>query len=67
MKTLQLKLTGLHCGACIARTTKALATVPGGISAQVDQDAAKVEFAGDEPEAFLQAVQAAGYAAEFVH
>lgn len=65
MQTIHLKLHGLNCAACIARTEKALLAVPGVASVQVEVHAATVRYHGAlVPHHLLEAVAKAGYRAE---
>ena len=68
MATAKLNVTGMHCGHCQDKVTKALQGVTGVYSAIVDwQDGeAEVDFNDDTvtTELLLAAVQRAGYAAK---
>jgi len=63
---LRIDLTGLNCGACVARAERALTTVPGIREASVNLAAATadIRLARDtDPEAALEALSRAGYPA----
>ena len=66
MKTIRLKLAGLNCGACVARTHKALAAVDGVEEAKVEVQSAVVEYSGNDPQKLVLAVEGAGYGAEII-
>ncbi len=68
MASLQLKITGMHCGHCRMTVEQALQKVPGVYGAAVDLDGgtAEVDFDSQKaaPDALVAAVKAAGYGAE---
>ncbi|MEM8552271.1 MAG: heavy metal translocating P-type ATPase [Pseudomonadota bacterium] len=67
MQTLTFFITGLSCASCVARTEKALRTVPGVRDAKVNFTAGRASIAVDGPvDAALitEAVERAGYGAE---
>lgn len=69
MKTTQLKVTGMNCGACVNHVTKALLGVAGVQSATVDLAAGSATVQHDENatvEAMVEAVDEAGYQAHRV-
>jgi copper chaperone CopZ len=62
-----LKVTGMNCGACVGHVTRALQSVSGVQSAQVDlaTGQAKVQHNEDaEPEAMVEAVVEEGFGAQ---
>ena len=63
----KLKISGMHCGGCVANVEKALKGVRGVNSAKVDLSAgqASVEYdpAQTNPKAMAEAVQKAGFSA----
>lgn len=63
MSTLNLKIDGMHCGACVRRVDQALNTVPGIKVEEVRVGAARVSGDAITSEAVLNAVNKAGYAA----
>ena len=65
-RRLTLRIDGMTCASCVARVEKALAKVPGVVSAQVNlaTETAEIKWAGEvDTEALRAAVQAAGYEA----
>nr|WP_202820644.1 heavy metal translocating P-type ATPase [Variovorax sp. JS1663] len=66
-QTLDLQIEGMTCASCVARVEKALAKVPGVVSATVNlaTERAEVKFASRDvdPAALIAAVQKAGYGA----
>jgi copper chaperone CopZ len=65
MSEVQLKITGMTCGHCVAAVTKAIRTVPGVQDAQVDlaSGSARVQGSADA-QALVSAVQDEGYSAQ---
>jgi copper chaperone CopZ len=66
MATLSLKVSGMHCGNCVAKVERALKAVPGAYGATVDLEggSAEVTFNGQvPPDRFVEAVTSAGYRA----
>lgn len=65
MSTIELKITGMSCGACVAHVTKALENVPGVRSAHVDlaSQTARVEGEALDSAALVGAVEEEGYGA----
>lgn len=68
MASLRLRVSGMHCGHCVMKVEQALQKVTGVYGAAVDlqQGAAEVDFDPQKtkPDAFVTAVEAAGYGAE---
>jgi copper chaperone CopZ len=66
MTTVGLTITGMSCGHCVGRVTKALASVPGVTVKQVTVGHATVEYDG-QPQtlaSLVQAIDDAGYQAQ---
>ena len=65
MSEVQLKITGMTCGHCVAAVTKAIRAVPGVQDAQVDlaSGSARVQGSADA-QALVSAVQDEGYTAQ---
>jgi copper chaperone CopZ len=62
MNTVQLQVTGMSCGHCVAAVTKALKSVPGTQEAQVDLASGRATVQGNAaPEALVKAVADEGY------
>ncbi|MBN2691503.1 MAG: heavy-metal-associated domain-containing protein [Burkholderiaceae bacterium] len=62
MNTVQLQITGMTCGHCVAAVTKALKAVPGTQDAQVDLASGRATVQGSStPEALAKAVADEGY------
>ena len=62
MNTVQLQVTGMSCGHCVAAVTKALKSVPGTQDAQVDLASGRATVQGNAaPEALAKAVADEGY------
>lgn len=61
----EIKITGMSCQHCVGAVTRALESVPGVTSVQVDlgDGVARVQ-GGADPAALAQAVQDAGYGVE---
>ena len=66
MQTLNLKISGMSCGACVGHVTKALQSAPGVSSAVVDLDSQSARVEGQNLDlAQLQAaVEEEGYQAQ---
>lgn len=67
-QTLDLQIEGMSCASCVGRVEKALAQVPGVLTASVNlaTEQAQVTMAGGQPaEALLAAVSKAGYGAHW--
>ena len=64
MNTIQLQVTGMSCGHCVAAVTKALKAVPGTQDAQIDLASGRATVQGSAtPEALVKAVADEGYGA----
>ena len=64
MQTTTLGISGMTCQHCVAAVTKALQSVPGVQSAQVDLAQGKASVAGSAPvQILINAVAKAGYGA----
>ena len=64
MNTVQLQITGMTCGHCVAAVTKALKAVPGTQDAQVDLASGRATVQGSAaPETLAKAVADEGYEA----
>jgi copper chaperone len=65
MSEINLRIDGMHCGACIRRVTQSLQTVPGAEVEEVRLGAARIKL---DPSASIQALIAglgkAGFAAQ---
>jgi copper chaperone len=63
MSETTLTITGMHCGHCVMRVQKALGDLPGVVVKQVEIGNAVLAYDPTQagPEAFRQAVAAAGY------
>jgi len=63
-----LAVEGMSCASCVGRVERALARVPGVLGAEVNlaAETARVRVAGTPPDALVQAVTQAGYAAHLV-
>ncbi len=60
-----LQVSGMTCGHCVMRVTKALQKIPGIESAQVDLAKGEAVVRGNvQAEALVAAVKTAGYGAE---
>ncbi len=68
MEQIELKVTGMTCGACVSRVSKAALGVAGVHSAEVELESglvrASVDAADTVQPVLLQALAAAGYPAE---
>lgn len=65
MSEVQLKITGMTCGHCVAAVTKAIRAVPGVQDAQVDLASGSARVQGSaEPQVLVNAVQDEGYSAQ---
>jgi copper chaperone len=66
MVQLQLAISGMTCGHCVARVTKALGALPGVLVEKVDVGSALVSYraAAVSAESILRAVRDLGYEAE---
>ncbi|HYE23600.1 MAG TPA: heavy-metal-associated domain-containing protein [Clostridia bacterium] len=68
MNNLKLKISGMHCGACVRRVSAALEKVPGVRLGAVEVGSASVEY--DPAQSGTQAIRAAvekiGFAVESV-
>lgn len=64
-KTIQLKITGMKCGGCVAAVQQALQRVPGVSKVEVDLSAgsAMISYDAEKPalDALLSAVKKAGF------
>ena len=65
METLNLKISGMSCGACVGHVTRALQSAPGVKSAVVDlaSQSARIEGEGLDAEQLKSAVEEEGYGA----
>ena len=65
MQTLNLKISGMSCGACVGHVTRALQSAPGVSSAVVDLESqsARVEGENLDVEQIKVAVEEEGYEA----
>jgi copper ion binding protein len=63
---IELQVTGMSCGNCVAHVKKALGSVPGVASVDVslENKAATVTGAGADVDQLIEAVRDAGYEAE---
>lgn len=63
--TLQLTLTGMHCGACVRRVTTTLQSLPGVQVQSVEVGSAQITFNPNETTApeILAAVNSIGFSA----
>lgn len=66
METLNLKISGMSCGACVGHVTKALQSAPGVQSAVVDlaTQSARVQGQGLDLAQLKAAVEEEGYQAQ---
>lgn len=66
LDTVDLQIDGMTCASCSSRVEKALAKVPGVVSAEVNLATERAEVQFESPattKALIAAVQAAGYTA----
>ncbi len=62
-----LQIEGMSCGACVGHVERALKSVGGVTSAQVDLAKNSAQVSGDAPlEKLIEAVEEAGYSAKTV-
>ncbi len=60
--TTEFFVQGMKCGGCISNAEKALASVPGFVSAEFDLDAGTARVVGDvDPQTICQVLTDAGY------
>lgn len=66
METMQLRIDGMHCGACVRRVTMALENLNGVKATAVEVGSARVEFDAGlvQPMAMVQAVDKIGFKAQ---
>jgi copper chaperone len=66
MREIQIDISGMSCGHCVARVTKALSSVPGVRVDDVQVGSARVAYepSAASPDAILRAVRDLGYGAE---
>ncbi|MBC2771102.1 heavy-metal-associated domain-containing protein [Pusillimonas minor] len=68
MEQIEFKVAGMTCGACVARVTRTLLSIPGVRNAEVDlargMARAQVDDIAAVQPALLQALAAAGYPSE---
>ncbi len=66
METINLKISGMTCGACVGHVTKALQTAPGVSSAVVDlaNQSARVEGSNLDVAQLKAAIEEEGYQAQ---
>ena len=66
--TIELHVTGMSCGNCVAHVKKALASVPGvaGVDVDLEKKSATVATAagGADVERLIESIRDAGYEAE---
>ena len=68
MNTIELHITGMSCGHCVAAVTQALKAVPGTQDAQVDLASGRATVQGSAPpEALVKAVADEGYGVTLHH
>jgi copper chaperone len=64
MKSLDLRIDGMHCGACIRRVTQSLQTIAGAKVEEVRLGAARIELPeGASVDAVIAGLGKAGYMA----
>lgn len=66
MKTVKLSVEGMHCDGCVSRVEAALGRVPGTENVDVSLDGGAAEVQAEDSateEAFVEAVEEAGYTA----
>jgi copper chaperone CopZ len=64
MREINLRIEGMHCGACIRRVTQSLQTVEGAEVEEVRLGAARVEVPeGTAPQSLIARLGKAGFAA----
>jgi Cu+-exporting ATPase len=63
--TIQLEVTGMSCGNCVAHVKKALGSVPGvtEVDVNLEKKAATVSARGADIDQLIEAVRQAGYEA----
>lgn len=63
MSTIELNIEGMSCSACVSHVTKALESVPGVSSAQVDLNTRSAQVTGEalSGAALVAAVEEEGY------
>jgi copper chaperone len=59
----ELHVTGMHCGGCAARITRALREVDATVEVAVDLSSKRVRVSGVSGEEARSAIERAGYAA----
>jgi copper chaperone CopZ len=65
MPEINLRIDGMHCGACIRRVTQSLQTVPGAEVEEVRLGAARVKLdAASSAQALIAGLSKAGFAAQ---
>jgi copper chaperone len=66
MREIQIAISGMSCGHCVGRVTKALSAVPGVRVDAVEVGSARIAYEPStvSPEAILKAVRDLGYGAE---
>ena len=67
MASVNLKVSGMHCGNCVTKVERALKAVPGvlGVSVDLQTESAEVDFEGKvAPQVFVEAIRSAGYRAD---
>lgn len=68
MNSLNLKISGMHCGACVRRVNAALEKVPGVRVGAVDVGSARLEYdpARSDTQAIKSALEKIGFEVESV-
>lgn len=65
MTVKRYRVEGMKCGGCIAKATAALSPLPGYVAAEFDLKAGTALVQGEvDPQAVVQALKSAGYAAQ---
>ena len=67
-ESIELKITGMTCGHCVAHTKKSLEAVPGVSQVEVSLDPGSAKVSGEhlDTQALVDAVKQAGYEAQAV-
>ena len=65
MQTIQLKVTGMHCGGCVKSVTRVLSELAGvqKVDVSLEQESAQVTFVPQQvqPAALIEAIEDAGF------
>jgi copper chaperone CopZ len=66
MVSTRIEIEGMHCGACVARVTQALKSVPGAVVEEVTIGSAAVRYdeTVTQPESLLKALEKFGFDAK---